>query len=248
MSVPSPKDQPAGVVRQRRLSDQVSELLRADIVERGLRPGDRLASEREMCERFGVSRTVVREAVQALAAKGIVVASPGSGLAVGTTSLEDVTELLQRFVRHGPEVRYRQLHEVRASVEVEVAGLAAERIDDAALTALHDLCDQLPGHADDIVEASRNDYAFHRGLALATGNDFFVMLHDVLGEALMQTRVATFSFDPRRIVVVARAHTDVVRALEAHRAVGARQAMADHLDEVLATWVRYDQSASSEGD
>ncbi|MGO2177919.1 FadR/GntR family transcriptional regulator, partial [Cellulosimicrobium funkei] len=95
----------------------------------------------------------------------------------------------------------------------------------------------------DIVAASKNDYAFHRGLAVATGNDFFVMLYDVLGEGLMETRVATFSYDPRRIDVVTRAHRAIVDNLDAHRADGARAAMLDHLTEVRETWVRHQDGA-----
>ncbi|MCR1980816.1 FadR family transcriptional regulator [Cellulosimicrobium cellulans] len=233
----------SGIVRQRRLSDQVADAIRDDILARELQPGDRLPSERELCESYGVSRTVVREAVRALTAKGIVTATPGSGLNVGRTSIDDVGQMLQMFLHHGPNVPYLQLHEVRATLEVAVAGIAAERIDDGALTGLADLVDQLPGHADDIVAASKNDYAFHRGLAVATGNDFFVMLYDVLGEGLMETRIATFSYDPRRIDVVTRAHRAIVDNLDAHRADGARAAMLDHLTEVRETWVRHQDGA-----
>ena len=239
--MPEPETMPAtsGIVRQRRLSDQVADAIRADILDRELQPGDRLPSERELCESYGVSRTVVREAVRALTARGIVTATPGSGLTVGRTSLDDVGQMLQLFLHHGPNVPYLQLHEVRATLEVAVAGIAAERIEDRALTGLADLVDQLPGHADDIVAASKNDYAFHRGLAVATGNDFFVMLYDVLGEGLMETRIATFSYDPRRIDVVTGAHRAIIENLDAHRADGARDAMLEHLSEVRETWVRH---------
>ncbi|PPG27074.1 hypothetical protein C5B97_16715 [Pseudoclavibacter sp. RFBB5] len=233
-----------GIVRQKRLSDQVADAIKDDILERGLEPGDKLPSERELCETYGVSRTVIREAVQALTAKSIVIATPGSGLTVARASIDDVGQMLQMFLRNGPDVPYLQLHEVRATLEVSVAGLAAERIDDTGISALADLCEQLPSFSDDIAAASRNDYDFHRGLAVATGNDFFVTLYDVLGEGLMQTRIATFSFDPRRIDVVARAHAAIVARLAAHDSDGASKAMVDHLGEVRETWILHQSHPS----
>lgn len=235
---------PGPIVRQRPLSDQVADALRSEILGRGMRPGDRLPSERELGERFGVSRTVIREAVRTLTARGLVAPVPGSGLTVGTTTLEDVSEMLRLFVQHGPQLQYLHLHEVRATLEVAVAGLAAERITPEALTELHDLCDQLPRHADDIVEASRNDYLFHRQLALATDNDFYVMLYDVLGEALMETRVATFSFAPARISVVTEAHRAIVAGLAAGQQTRAQDAMLAHLEEVKETWLRLSDQSS----
>ena len=65
------------------------------------------------------------------------------------------------------------------------------------------------------------------------------MLYDVLGEGLMETRIATFSYDLRRIDVVTRAHRAIVENLDAHRADGARDAMLEHLNEVRETWVRH---------
>ncbi len=70
------------VTREPRLSDKVAELLLETILSPGLQPGDRLPSERELGEQFGVSRTVIREAVRALAAKGVINVRTGSGLRV----------------------------------------------------------------------------------------------------------------------------------------------------------------------
>src|SRR5699024_11906027 len=114
------------LVRQPRLSDQVVEQLRGLIDAGRMRPGDPLPSERELCERFSVSRTVIREAVKALTAKGLVTSVPGSGLIVGTTTIEDVAEIFDLYFRGEPDLQYLDLHEVRYALEPAMCAQAAQ--------------------------------------------------------------------------------------------------------------------------
>src|ERR671935_2210582 len=112
--------------REPRLSDRVAALLLETIVARGLQPGDRLPSERELGEQFGVSRTVIREAVRALAAKGVIEVRTGSGLRVAAVDASSVSESMSLFMRGGG-IEFEKVHEVRTVLEVHIAGLAAER-------------------------------------------------------------------------------------------------------------------------
>lgn len=227
------------VVRQARLSDQVAALLREEIASSGLRPGDPLPSERDLCERFEVSRTVIREAVKTLTAKGLVTSVPGSGLIVGTTTIDDVAEIFELFFRGGPPLRYRELHEVRYSLEPATCAAAAEQATDEEIADLLALCDELDDcTADDLVEASSNDARFHRGIAVASHNSYFVILLDAIGRALMDTRAATFTIDPQRVYIVARAHRAIAEGIASRDPRRAADAMRAHLDEVLDTWDR----------
>src|ERR1044072_4366305 len=97
------------------------------IASNDLKPGDALPSERELGEQFGVSRTVIREAVRALAAKGVIDVRTGSGLRVAACGAATVSESMSLFMRGRSTLDYPKVHEVRAMLEVEVAGLAAER-------------------------------------------------------------------------------------------------------------------------
>src|SRR3989442_2687911 len=115
------------VTREPRLSDKVAELLLETILSPDLQPGDRLPSERELGEQFGVSRTVIREAVRALAAKGVIDVRTGSGLRVAAVDSATVSESMSLFMRGSTTLDYPKVHEVRAMLEVEIAGLAAER-------------------------------------------------------------------------------------------------------------------------
>ena len=114
------------VTREPRLSDKVAEMMLETILSRRLQVGDRLPSERELGEQFNVSRTVVREAVRALVAKGVIEVRSGSGLRVAAVDAAAVSESMSLYLR-GATLDFEKVHEVRALLEVHIAGLAAER-------------------------------------------------------------------------------------------------------------------------
>src|SRR5437867_12969358 len=91
-----------------------------------LKPGDTLPPERELGKQFGVSRTVIREAVRALKGKGMLEVRSGSGVRIVAVDESTVRESMRHFV-HGSMVDYSKVDEVRRVLEVAAAGLAAER-------------------------------------------------------------------------------------------------------------------------
>src|SRR4051812_40139267 len=82
---------PTPVARPPRLSDKVAEAILETIVGGGLKPGDALPTERELGAYYGVSRTVVREAIKALSARGMVSSRAGRGLRVAAVDADDVS-------------------------------------------------------------------------------------------------------------------------------------------------------------
>ena len=233
------------LVRQPRLSDQVAQQLRHQIDAGRMRPGDPLPLERELCERFSVSRTVIREAVKTLTAKGLVSSVPGSGLIVGTTTIEDVAEIFDLYFRGEPDLQYLDLHEVRYALEPAMCAQAARNIDDEQVDDLFALCDELETFTpEDLVDASRNDAVFHRNIAVASRNSFFIILLDALGRSLLDTRVATFSMDPTRLSTVSAAHRAIAEGIASRDPEKAADAMRAHLTEVLDTWKRWTPPSS----
>ena len=98
------------VGREPRLSDKVADVMLETILSGRLEVGDRLPSERELGEQFGVSRTVVREAVRALVAKGVIEVRSGSGLRVAAVDATAVTESMSLFLR-GRTLDFEKVHE-----------------------------------------------------------------------------------------------------------------------------------------
>ena len=228
--------------REPRLSDRVAGLLLETIVAHDLQPGDRLPSERELGEQFGVSRTVIREAVRALAAKGLIEARSGSGLRVAAVDASAVSESMSLYLRGGT-VEYPKVHEVRRLLEVEIAGLAAERATEGALKRMRKLCEQMEAALGDVERAARLDLAFHRAVAIATSNELYLLLLDSIGEALLEIRRNNLQTGAASETM--RAHRRIVVRVAAKDAAGARRAMAEHLDQVEEHWRK--ASSTAEG-
>jgi len=210
------------------LADKVANAVADSIVSGRLEPGDRLPSERELGELFGVSRPVVREAVRSLTAKGLLADNPRHGHVVQALGRETVTESLTLYLR-GQQLDYGKLMEVRAVVEVENAGLAAGRASveqvDALRTAAGRLRVGLPPE-----EAALADTEFHRAIATATGNTFFEILIDSIREVLLTVQLPTLA-DEGIVRAARRGHDLIVKRIAGGDAEAARGAMREHLAE-----------------
>lgn len=234
----------ARVEREPRLSDKVAELMRQTIIERQMAPGTPLPSERELGEQFGVSRTVIREAVRALAAKGIVEVRTGSGLRVASVDEATALESLTWYIRGG-QIEYAQVHEVRSTIEVEMAGLAAERRTDEQLRALKQAHAQFRSVMADVEQATVADVNFHNLIAKATQNDLFSVLLASIGEALIEVRRGTLTIGSGKRTL--DAHAKILSAIEKRDPGRARTAMRDHLNTVKALWRKTVPAARSKG-
>lgn len=231
------------IARVPRLSDRVAEKLLETILERGLKPGDKLPSERELGEQFQVSRTVIREATRALVAKGIIDVRSGTGLTVTAVDSDAVSSTMNLYLRGG-DVPYEQVHEVRSVLEIEVAGAAAERATDGGIAELGAIHKRLLARHDvgDGEGFSVADVHFHRQLAEMTGNELFVVLLDAIGNVLLDIRRTLSANEDRAIARenqagAVKGHKQILDAVADRDAAEARVAMRDHLVYVYEGWV-----------
>jgi DNA-binding FadR family transcriptional regulator len=216
----------------RRLGHELVERITADIASGKLPPGARLPTEQEIIASTGVSRTVVREAVAALRAQGLVVTRQGVGAFVAEDTRrpfhidEDKLRSIQELL---------QVIELRIGVEVEAAGLAADRASEADRAAIVDACaviDQAMSRSDNFVE---EDFAFHRTIATATANPQFINFLQYLGGLLVPRQLQLKSpheIEAKRayFAKVQREHYDIRDAILASAASTARSAMRRHLE------------------
>jgi len=223
------------VEREPRLSDKVADLLLETIVARRLAPGERLPSERELGEQFGVSRTVIREAVRALAAKGVIDVRTGSGLRVAAVGSSNVSESMSLFLRGSSTLDYPKVHEVRAMLEVEVAGLAAVRATEDDVALMRETCERMESE-EDVDPASVHDVEFHRAIARATHNELHLLLLDSIGDALIEIRRENLAGGSRADAIAS--HREILERIAAHDPDGARAAMKEHLENVEHHWRR----------
>jgi GntR family transcriptional repressor for pyruvate dehydrogenase complex len=212
----------------------LADRLRDQITSGVLRPGDRLPTEPQLCARSGVSRSTVREALRLLASQHLIVTTRGvtGGSYVAEpspTRLGDMLSTGLNMLMSAGTVNTAQWFEVRETVEVPAAGLAARRRTDADLAALAEtLFDPDATPVDVIVGAHLR---FHIRLAEATGNPLYEMitrpLYSVANERTVGDR-APAGFWRR----VDTEHRAILRAVTAGDAPAARGAARTHLEHV----------------
>lgn len=236
--MPSPSAAPfRNVTRDLSLSDKVAEQLTEAIVSRQLPPGERLPSERDLCERFGVSRTVIREAIRSLAARGLVRVTSGRGVDVNEIGSGHVADSMRLLVRGREGLDYGKVAEVRTAIEVQTAGLAAARAQAGDIKRLEELCSQ---HQDslergDLEAAGEYDYEFHRELTRAARNDLLLAMLDSISDVLREVRHQTVN-RPHVSEEGLKAHRRILKTVKAGDVAAARNAMADHLAEAERVW------------
>lgn len=162
--------------------ERIVEKIRNAIEEGSLRPGDRLPSEMELAETFGVGRTSIREALKALVLMGILTRS-NAGTFVSNESQTRIREAFAYYlVNRDSDIQ--SIFEVRRIVEIEIAGLAAERAterDIAELRTINAEADTTP--IEDRTARNRIDTAFHLAMARSTGNVYLFELCSLIYEA-----------------------------------------------------------------
>ena len=216
--------------REPTLASRATRQLQTLIVSRHLNPGDRLPSERELGESLGVSRTVVREAVRTLMAKGLLEVRLGAGTFVRRPSGDMISELLSISMSHtdAGDVTHGHVHEMRRVLEIEMAGLAAQRRDESDLAEMKRFVEEVarPGiSAEDYVRA---DVGFHKALAQASKNPLFPIVLSSIEDLLVNVRMAV-RHDPDAQSLAITFHARILAEVEKQSVSGARNAMDEHL-------------------
>jgi GntR family transcriptional repressor for pyruvate dehydrogenase complex len=225
------------VPRTPSLSDKVAEQLTEAIVSKQIRIGERLPSERELGDQFKVSRTVVREAVRSLAARGLVRVTSGRGVEVSEFGSGGVAASMRLMVRGHEGLDYGKVNEVRTAVEVQVAGLAAQRAKPRDLERLRQICDdhQRSLEQGDMDGASELDFQFHRELTRCSDNELLLAMLDSVAEVLREVRYQSIA-KPHVGEEGLQAHRRILKCVSAGKPQAARDAMADHLAEAERVW------------
>jgi len=195
-----------------------------------LAPGTRLPSEQAMAEHFGVSRTIVREAIALLKADGLITTRKGSGAYVckndlpGAVKGDAATEQSVQSLLN--------LIEVRRGLEAEIAALAALRRTPAQLAdiehALHSIEQAVAAGVDGVEE----DVRFHLSIARATGNPYWVKFVEMFAQQMRSAVKVTRANEARRLdfsTQVRQEHEKIVAAIAAGNPELARAAATEHM-------------------
>ena len=220
----------AAALRPNRLSDQLAEMLSAQVRRGDLQPGARLPTEQQLSLAHGVSRTVVREAVHQLKSQGLLRSRQGSGVYVADAATQQPLSFDPAVL--GSIDAVVQVVEVRRALEGEIAALAAERATRSQVAGLRRALKAIDAAATAGQDGVAEDLAFHHAIAQATGNDQFSRLLGHLEQYLREAMRVTRGNEARRAdfaQAVRVEHLALVDAIAAGDAVAARRAAVRHM-------------------
>ena len=185
------------------------------------RPGDRLV-ESDLAERFGVSRTPIREALQRLETQQLL-SRDGRSLIVASLDHNQLAEL----------------YVVRAELEGLAARLAAKHASDEEVRVLRDMVEEDRSLLNDPAALARANRRFHRQLHLASHNRFLVQQLNLVHQSMALMETTSLAVEGRSETAL-NEHDAIVRAIEAHDGAGAQTALKDHISKAFMTRLKLD--------
>ena len=219
------------VKRPEKLSKQVADRIQGLILASELNPGDRLPAERDLCEQFAVSRTVIREAISILEAKGLLASQGGSGNYVRAIQGEDVSNSIGMYIStQSDSFSLENLMELRRVLELQIVRLAAERATPQAIEDLESILAAMCATINDTKVFAKNDLEFHVALARASQNRLFSILLEPLTDVLLQL-IYVGSNLPGIAEEACGYHRKILDQVKAHNVDGAVEAMTSHLNQ-----------------
>ncbi|WP_066821453.1 FadR/GntR family transcriptional regulator [Sphingomonas mali] len=217
------------------LVERVIDYLRDYVASEQLRPGAKLPSETTISTTLGVSRPVVREAMRALAATGLVEMAVGKRATIVSVDGEMISRVIRNAVLIG-QAEARDILEMRRGIEIAMVALAAQRRNDQDVIELRAIISEMADHLGNAERYSSLDLELHMTLARATANPLYPLLIEAfrqLIEASMLAGIERWSATPE-LKRVQDLHEDIVREVVAGDPAAAAAAMAQHFDDALA--------------
>jgi GntR family transcriptional repressor for pyruvate dehydrogenase complex len=217
-------------VRKTRLFEGVAKQIQRLIVEGALKPGDLLPPERELAERFAVSRSSVRDAIRTLEIVGLVVPRQGEGTVVADVSPEAVVMPIAAVLGRKREL-ISELLDIRKMIEPALAARAAERATPEEIARLEDILRRQRVKTQRGEPAVEEDAEFHYELALAAKNGVVRRVIDVLMRLLRETRARSLQTHGRPERSLA-GHRRIVEAIKRRDPAAAERAVRRHVEEI----------------
>lgn len=212
-----------------KLYQQIARAISAAIVGGRYAPGERLPSERELADEFGVSRPTIRDAMIALEFQGLVEARPGAGVYVAAASAASETD--------ESGVSALAIAEAQRLFEGEACALAAACISDDQLAELQRLIEAMSSApaAKDIGDLEALEQEFHLTIARSSGNAAIVSGIEELWQMRQQSHscMTTLRRVPAQPEISLSEHREILAALHARDSKAARMALHEHLNRVI---------------
>jgi GntR family transcriptional regulator, transcriptional repressor for pyruvate dehydrogenase complex len=212
------------------LSKSVEDAILEAIQSRKIESGAQLPSEMELCEQFGVSRTVVREALRALNSRGLITIIKGKGMFVRKFSGKDASDPLQFYLRMNYERNYvMDIVHARQILEPAVVALASKHRTQADIQRMADDLELLKTCADKFTELSRIDTQFHIDIAKSCGNSLMPLLLEPIHRLIPEIKSSVYATVKEARDSAVLWHQRILDGIIKGDSREARQAMVEHL-------------------
>ena len=218
--------------REPKLYEGIAAHMIGQIHEGTLRPGDRLPPERSLAEKFGVSRTAIREALRSMEMMGCVESRVGEGTFIKSPSLSNIVDPFSMVLNQSGDALWRELIEVRLILETEIAALAACRRTPEQLDALENTLTAMAADIESGGNGIQADEDFHAILARSAGNGALSVMLEMCSGMLSRTRPITQSIKgvPKMTL---KDHSAICKAIRDGDERAARRLMRSHLNRAL---------------
>ena len=199
------------------LSQKVYRVLKTEIVKGFLEPGTKLL-ENKLAEEMHVSRTPIREAIQKLAAEGLIKIAPNQTLIVTEISLEDIKEVLQ----------------IRGVLEGLAARVAAQKVTRQEIDELEEIITQMGLYVtkEDLASYCKVDDEFHNLILNVCGNKWIINIRDNLGNFIYRYRIRSLSI-PGRLKYSLEEHRKIMESLKKHNSEEADRLSQIHMENTV---------------
>ena len=215
-------------IKRSTLTERVISRIREMIENHNFAAGEKLPTERELAEMFGVGRSSVREALQALQMVGALERRQGKGTFLGDAAVQS----LQKMDVSAEKYSFMELAEARGIIEIQAAVLSAKNAtseDIKAMKASYLRHVKISG-SQPRPEITVLDYDFHRAVVQGTHNSFLLKMFDILRDNLISSNYAVLTRD--KIIGAISFHKQILEAIMAHDQNNARKKMKEHLSQV----------------
>ncbi len=218
-----------GKVSRRRLYQQVADDLEKYIFRGEYKADQRLPSEQQLADEYGVSRNVIREALKRLKEHGLIYIRTGSGAYVSKPTTKPVADALNRFISYSfVDISLSHFYEVRRMIEPESARLAAQRASEQEIENIWSAYSVMKDYQHDKVQWSQADLDFHLAIASASHNPLVLSILDPLTEPLTKV-IAAGLMEKSATEAGLEAHKQITETIQNHDPERAYSAMFEHL-------------------
>ena len=225
-------------------SEEIATQIRRWLEEQRLEPGQRIGTEQEMADEFGVSRPTLREALRLLSASHLIRVGRGrsGGVFVASTPSEGMSRNVSESIAlmlAAESISMETLVDARLSLEVPLAGRAAVNADDDVCDRLDAAIEAAVGHQPGTPPFNAADSRFHQILAETAGNDLLLALTAWILEVLQPSLVAHISVRVDAEQILAQ-HRAILRAVRRHQRTAAERAMQAHIEYLAGVLAEID--------